>query len=199
MSAEVILKTPTPPAWFAKAAEELEVLILDHANCEKKAASTALGLIFAYSEDEPMCLILSRLAREELRHFEQVSRFMTAQGIAHRRLSPSRYASELRKLVAVEEPLRKLDLLIMGSIVEARSAERFDGLIHVVPKPVAEFYQTLSEAERRHIGVYETQAERTASLLGVDWRARLEALLVREAEIISAPDPQFRFHSGCPA
>jgi len=198
MSDQVVLKASTPDAWFAKASQEIEVLILDHANCEKKAASTALGLIFAYSEDEPMCLILSRLAREELRHFEQVSRLMTAQGIAHRRLSPSRYASELRKLVAVEEPLRKLDLLIMGAIVEARSAERFDGLIGVVPPPVAEFYSTLAEAERRHIGVYETEAERCALQLGVDWKARCDQMLTREAQIIQEPDPQFRFHSGLP-
>ena len=198
MSYAVQLTVATPVQWFERAQQELDVLILDHANCEKKAASTALGLIFAYSEDEPMCWRLSRLAREELRHYEQVSRLMNAHGIAHRRLSPGRYAGELRKLVRVAEPFRKLDLFILGAIIEARSAERFDGLLSVVPKPIADFYQTLAEAERRHIGVYEAEAERTAQELGVDWHARLQVFLAKEAELIQTPDPLFRFHSGLP-
>lgn len=198
MSTQLELNIATPKAWFERAQQELDVLVLDHANCEKKAASTALGLIFAYSEDIAMCWTLSRLAREELRHYEQVSRLMHSQGIAHRRLSPSRYASELRKLVRVEEPWRKIDLLILGAIIEARSAERFDGLIKVVPAPIADFYETLAEAERRHIGVYEVEAARVSAEVGVDVAARIATFLAKEAELVESPDPLFRFHSGLP-
>jgi tRNA-(ms[2]io[6]A)-hydroxylase len=198
MSEFLTLKTPTPSGWLERAAVDIDTLVLDHANCEKKAASTALGLIFAYADDAPMCHTLARLAREELRHFEQVSRLMRAQKIAYRRLSPGRYASELRKGVAVPEPQRKLDLLLLGAIIEARSAERFEALLPIVPQSIAEFYETLAEAERRHIGVYEIEAKRCAEELGLDWRERLEGFLVKEADLIESLDSTFRFHSGRP-
>ncbi len=67
-------------------------LLVDHANCEKKAASTALALMFAYPEDRALCLALARLAREELRHFEQVQKLMARLAVPARRLSPGRYA-----------------------------------------------------------------------------------------------------------
>src|SRR5687767_15275021 len=107
---ETILLAPTPPEWVDYAAAHWAELLIDHANCEKKAASTALALIFAYPEDRVLSVGLSRLAREELRHFEQVERLMKKLSISHVRLKPGRYASELRKLVRTHEPKRKLDL-----------------------------------------------------------------------------------------
>ena len=85
-----ILAAPTPEAWLRVAAARWPEILLDHAYCEKKAASSALALIFAYPEDESQNLELSRLAREELRHFEQVTRMMERLGVAHRRLEPAR-------------------------------------------------------------------------------------------------------------
>ena len=87
-----ILRAPTDPRWYDAAVERWADLLLDHANCEKKAASTALSLMFAYPEDAECAQRLSRLAREELRHFEQVQQVMDELGVAHRRLSPARYA-----------------------------------------------------------------------------------------------------------
>jgi tRNA isopentenyl-2-thiomethyl-A-37 hydroxylase MiaE len=72
----------------------LPTLLIDHANCEKKAASTALALIFAYPEDRALGVALSRLAREELKHFEQVERLMKKLDVSHVRMKPGRYASE---------------------------------------------------------------------------------------------------------
>ncbi len=62
-------------------------LLVDHANCEKKAASTALALMFAYPEDRKLTAALSRLAREELRHFEQVQRMMETLDVPYIRRS----------------------------------------------------------------------------------------------------------------
>src|SRR5258707_15309950 len=90
-----ILAAPTPAAWLDAAAAQWPLLLLDHANCEKKAASTALALLFAYPEDERACLALSRLAREELVHFEQVTRLMRRLNLPFHRLGPSRYAAGL--------------------------------------------------------------------------------------------------------
>ena len=76
-----ILCAPTPEGWVAAAVERWRELLVDHANCEKKAASTAIALMFAYPEDHALAMALSRLAREELRHFEQVQKMMLTLGV----------------------------------------------------------------------------------------------------------------------
>jgi tRNA-(ms[2]io[6]A)-hydroxylase len=123
-----LLGAPTHPAWFALAARRLEDLLLDHASCEKKAASTALALMFTYPEDFELARHMSRLAREELRHFERVQQQLVQLGVGFRRLSPSRYADGLRRSLSRREPQRLRDLLICGALIEARSYERFIGL-----------------------------------------------------------------------
>ena len=120
-----ILKAATPPAWVDAALADLPTLLVDHANCGKKAASTAMALIFAYPEDRSLSVALSRLAREELKHFEQVERLMKKLSLPYARMKPGRYASELRKLVRTHEPKRKLDLMLVHALIEARSCERF--------------------------------------------------------------------------
>ena len=190
-----ILRARTAPAWFDLATERTDELLLDHANCEKKAASTALALMFSYPEDFELAARLSRLAREELRHFERVQQQLTALGIPFRRLSPSRYAEGLRKAVRRAEPERRLDLLLCGALIEARSHERFMGLIGRLPAPLAAFYESLAAAESRHAGLYQQLAARGGLPIG----ERLGELAAVEAELATAPDPEFRFHSGTPA
>jgi tRNA-(ms[2]io[6]A)-hydroxylase len=90
MTMESILLAPTPAAWVDAAVERWRELLVDHANCEKKAASSALALIFAYPEDPVLTLALSRLAREELRHFEQVQKLMCALNVDFERQHPGR-------------------------------------------------------------------------------------------------------------
>ena len=122
------LSGETPSLWFSTATLNISCLLIDHANCEKKAASAALGLIYKYIEHETMLQKLSRLAREELRHFEMVLSLMSSQGVDYEFVSASGYANNLRKNVRTHEPSRLIDLLICGAIVEARSCERFYGL-----------------------------------------------------------------------
>ncbi len=195
----IALKAPTPEAWYAAAAGSLEILLVDHANCEKKAASTALGLMFAYADDAPLGLSLARLAREELRHYEQVVRLLASLGHRYRRLSPGRYAGELRRAVATHEPDRRLDLLILGALIEARSCERFAGLAPRLPPPLGEFYRGLEAAEARHASLYGALASDYATCAGLDWGSRVESLATLEADLATRPDPLLRFHSGAPA
>lgn len=190
-----ILRSPTDPAWFALAAERWGDLLLDHANCEKKAASTALSLMFSYPEDFDLAHRMSRLAREELRHFELVQQKMTELGVVFRRLSPSRYAEGLRRALRRTEPQRCVDLLLCGALIEARSHERFIGLVERLEEPLAGFYASLAAAESRHAGLYLKLAERR----GTDVRARLGELAAVEADLAKSPDTEFRFHSGTPA
>ncbi|NLG75430.1 MAG: tRNA-(ms[2]io[6]A)-hydroxylase [Xanthomonadaceae bacterium] len=190
------LRVPTDAKWFDVACERWQELLLDHANCEKKAASTALSLIFAYAEDLDLTNRLSRLAREELRHFEQVQKHMADAGVAFRRLTPARYAEGLRRAVRRSEPGRQLDLLLCGALIEARSYERFVGLVPKLHEPLASFYRSLAESEARHQSLYLWLAETRAD--AADMQARLAVLSEIEADLATSPDRQFRFHSGTP-
>jgi tRNA-(ms[2]io[6]A)-hydroxylase len=193
---EGILKAATPRAWVEAAVQDLSTLLVDHANCEKKAASTALALIFAYPEDRPLAVALSRLAREELKHFEQVERLMKKLDVPYRRMKPGRYASELRKLVRTHEPRRKLDLMIVHALIEARSCERFRLLARHLPPAVKELYAQLERSEARHFEMYLDFAGREFEADEV--AARLEIFATREAELATSADQELRFHSGPP-
>jgi tRNA-(ms[2]io[6]A)-hydroxylase len=193
---ESILLAATPGAWVDAAVEGWRELLVDHANCEKKAASTALALIFAYPEDTELGLALSRLAREELRHFEQVQGTMTELGVPFSRQKPGRYAAGLRSVMRTSEPGRKLDLLLTGALIEARSCERFRLLAVRLQPPLGRFYARLAESEARHFELYVGLArERGAQA----WEARLSTLAAKEAELATSQDGELRFHSGPPA
>ena len=187
-----ILAAATPEAWIQTAAERWQEILVDHAYCEKKAASSALAFIFAYPELEQQNLALSRLAREELRHFEQVTRLMRRLGVPFTRLRPGRYASGLRAMVRTHEPARRLDLMLIGALIEARSCERFVCLAPHLPPVVGDFYAELARVESRHGELYLELAANA----GDDWRERLAMLAETEADLITAPDTELRFHSG---
>jgi tRNA-(ms[2]io[6]A)-hydroxylase len=169
--------------------------LVDHANCEKKAASTAVALIFAYPEDTRLTVALSRLAREELRHFEQVQRMMTALGVPFERQRPGRYGAGLRSQVRTSARERKLDLLLTGALIEARSCERFRLLAPRLHAPLGGLYEQLSHSEARHFELYVNFAREMAP---DEWRVRLATLATREAELVMEPDEDLRFHSGPP-
>jgi tRNA-(ms[2]io[6]A)-hydroxylase len=197
--ARTILLAPTPESWVDYAVEHWPTLLNDHANCEKKAASTALSLMFAYPDDRKLAAALSRLAREELRHFEQVQRMMESLDVRSVRQKPGRYAAGLRKAMRTTEPGRKLDLLLVGALIEARSAERFRLLVPRVPEPLAAFYATLERSEARHFELYLSFAQAADTSDGEAGSAhRLATLAAREAELATEPDSLFRFHSGAP-
>lgn len=189
------LACATPDAWIAWALENPELLLIDHAQCEKKAASTAMSLLYRYV-DEPLLLTkMSQLAREELLHFEQVVKLMEARGIVYRHLSASRYAEGLRRHVTPQEPARLVDILIIGAYIEARSCERFARLIPHLDVELAKFYRSLVKSEGRHYEDYLMLARHLAPGPIDD---RVAFFAEREAELIATPDKAFRFHSGVP-
>jgi tRNA-(ms[2]io[6]A)-hydroxylase len=190
------LHCATPQAWIEWALANPEILLVDHANCEKKAASTALNLMYRYVDHYRLLTRLSRLAREELRHFEQVIALMKARHVTYPQLTAARYAGERRKLVRSHEPARLVDTLLVGAIIEARSCERFAALVPVLDEELAEFYASLLKSESRHFMDYLKLAEELGSAGEV--AARLPLLLERERELIESPDTEFRFHSGVP-
>ena len=196
---DAFFDTPTPEAWLEAAGERIPELLLDHANCELKAASTALGFLYRYPERTVLAQRMSRLAREELRHFEQVRTIMDDMQVPFERLTASRYAGGLRDAVRDEEPLKLLDMLLVGALIEARSCERFARLAPRLPERLARFYGGLLASESRHFEHYLGFALTESGVSQTELDERLAELKVIEAELITAPDPHFRFHSGPPA
>lgn len=190
--------TPTPEAWIKEACNRLPELLLDHANCELKAASTALGFIYRYSDRRELSHRMSRLAREELRHFEQAKVLMDEMEIPFERLSASRYAGQLRQAVRREEPDHLLDMLLVGALIEARSCERFAALVPHLPDSLSKFYAGLLSSEARHFEHYLEFARKEVDVSEENFDQRLADLKSLEARLISEPDDQFRFHSGVP-
>lgn len=185
----------TPPSWIEAALQHPHILLIDHANCEKKAAATALNLMHRYIENDRLLNKMSRLAREELRHFEQVIKLMKRRGIPYRPVSASRYAAALREPVRKQEPGRLVDILIVGALIEARSCERFAALAPHVDPELGDFYLSLLKSEARHFEDYLNLAA-AASPDPID--ARVAEFVELEQALIEAPDTEFRFHSGPP-
>lgn len=190
------LGSETPAAWIECALQNQDILLVDHANCEKKAASTALNLMYRYVEFPQLLQKLSRLAREELRHFEQVHAIMRKRNIEYPQLNTSRYAGGLRDQVSKQEPMRLVDTLIVGAIIEARSCERFAALAPRLDDELNHFYTSLLKSESRHFMDYLALAKQVADEAQV--ARRTEELLRVENALIADPDPEFRFHSGVP-
>lgn len=194
---QAFLGCSTPQAWIDIAAmpESLPVLLIDHAHCEKKAASTAMNLMFRYVDRSDLLNKMSRLAREELIHFEQCLSLMEARGIEYGHMSPARYASGLRAQVRTSEPGRLVDLLIIGAFIEARSCERFAELAPYLDDELCKFYRSLLKSEGRHYQDYLSLAKAYAGEPIDDRVAEFRAI---EAQLIQEPDAEFRFHSGLP-
>lgn len=189
------LGCPTPEAWIQRALKEPEILLIDHAHCEKKAASTALNLMFRYVEYPELLDKMSRLAREELRHFEQVLALMRQRGVAYRHSEASRYAQGLRRHARTDEPHRLVDILIIGAFIEARSCERFAALAERVDRELGSFYRSLLKSEARHYQDY-LQLARQYAVGPIE--QRIQVFRQHEQQLIETPDPEFHFHSGLP-
>lgn len=189
----------TPDEWVDEACRRIPELLLDHANCELKAASTALGFLYRYPDRTGLAQRMSRLAREELRHFEQVRSIMQDMNVPFDRLSASRYAGGLRAAVRDDEPHKLLDLLLVGALIEARSCERFAKLAPHLPSKLGKFYSGLLASEARHFEHYIELAKTECEVSDDEIEARLTELKQLEANLITDPDPQFRFHSGTPS
>jgi len=197
-TAEELLLLATPEQWLEHALNNQTLLLIDHANCEKKAASTALSLMYRYVQFPDLLHKMSRLAREELRHFEQVLAIIQARSIEYVQLTASRYAGALHKLCDKNEPNRLVDTLLIGALIEARSYERFKALAPLLDDELRLFYSSLLKSEKRHFQDYILLAKECSGLNDTEILERLSPLAEKEASLICDPDSTFRFHSGLP-
>jgi tRNA-(ms[2]io[6]A)-hydroxylase len=177
-----ILKRPTPQTWVKAALANFDAVLIDHAHCEKKAAASAMSLVAAYPDRSRMVRQLVRLARQELRHFEQVHSRLVARGLTLGRDGGDPYAQALLALARSGEPARLIDRLLVFALIEARSHERLCLLAEALPdKESRDFYRTLAEAEAGH---YQLFLQLARDNLGADVDRRLEALAEEESRII---------------
>lgn len=192
------LACETPAVWVEVASrpDNLALLLIDHANCEKKAAATALALMHRYTGHHRLLERMSRLAREELRHFEQVIGLLRRRNIDYTAVSASRYAGAMRERARRSEPGRLVDTLLIGAIIEARSCERFAALAPHLDAELSLFYRSLLKSEARHFQDYLSLAQEAAG--GAAIGDRCGELLASEAELVQSADDELRFHSGVP-
>lgn len=188
------LQCDTSERWLEQVDADLPAILIDHAHCEKKAAGTALNLIFAYVENIELCREMTEIVREELEHFHMVLDLLAKRRIRFRRLTPSSYGRQLNDLVRKQEPQRAVDRLLVAGIIEARSCERFHVLSeHVKDTELAEFYRSLFESEARHHTTYTRLAKDFAPDDVVT--ARLDELAAAEAQIVTRGEELPRMHS----
>jgi len=190
----------TPKVWVDYALNHLDLVLIDHAQCEKKAAAAAMSLMHRHPDRFELLMKMSQLAREELLHFEQVVKLLLDRAIPYQSLTPGRYAKKLRKHLRTSELGRFIDLLIIGAIIEARSCERFaaliPGLVAQGEVGLAKYYRSLIKSEARHFEDYLALAELYSDKPVAE---RIKALLEAEQQLIESPDNEFRFHSGIPS
>ncbi|MFQ5416469.1 MAG: tRNA-(ms[2]io[6]A)-hydroxylase [Myxococcota bacterium] len=188
------LVAPTAPEWTSRVLADLDELLLDHAQCEKKAAGMAVQLLFRYPHHGFLLRPLSEVARDELTHFEQVLGILRERGVPFRNQRPSPYAGRLKQQVRQREPERLIDTLLCCAIIEARSCERFALLAEAVSDDgLAVFYRSLLASEARHHRIYVEFAYRLAST--PDVRSRLSELSAIESEIICQAPAWCRMHT----
>jgi len=180
------LPCKTPDRWLENALDNQAIMLIDHANCEKKAASTAMNLIYRYVDNFELINKMSRLIREEMRHFEQVIAIMRRRDIF--------VASGLRELARNDDPGKLIDILVIGAFIEARSCERFARLAPYLDSELEAFYLSLLKSEGRHFKDYLSLAEKAAGDQTIE--ERIAFFAKREQHLIEHPDEVFRFHSG---
>lgn len=182
----------TDPGWTARMAPHLPTLLLDHAHCEKKAASTAINLLFKYQWDAGLVRPLSELAREELTHFERMLDELERAGIPFAPIPPSPYAGRLYKVVRPTEPDRLLDTLLVCAFIEARSCDRMTRLLPALSPAQAEVYRELLASEARHHATYVDLALARFPR-DIVW-ARIAEIAAHEDQVLQGEPEEPRLH-----
>lgn len=188
------LQSESQARWLRQVDESLPEILIDHAHCEHKAASTAMSLLGSYVDCRELAREMTVIIQEELEHFHQVLDLLERRGIPFRKLRPGTYGKRLNQWVRPHEPDRAVDRLLIAGLIEARSCERFKLLRdHVQDRELQEFYGSLFESEARHHTTYLRLARLFQDPDAV--RVRLDELSSAEASIIADGHPLPRMHS----
>jgi len=188
------LQSVSQQRWLTQVDESLEEILVDHAHCEYKAAANAMSIMGAYIENEEICREMTEIIEEELEHFYLVLALLKRRGIEFRNQQAGHYGRELNGLVRARGAERAVDRMLVASLIEARSCERFSLLAdHVQDEELSVFYRSLFESEARHHTTYVRMGKQFA--LDDVVKKRLQELSALEAEIIGKGNPLPRMHS----
>jgi tRNA 2-(methylsulfanyl)-N6-isopentenyladenosine37 hydroxylase len=194
------LRYATPPEWAMGVLGARLELLNDHAHLEKKAAANALELLNRWPEPRPpenWVAAMTAVARDEVEHLAVVCRLLARRGGRLTKQHSNPYAADLRRLVRQGTgPAELVDRLLVSSLIEARSCERFKllGEATADDAELRKLYRGLSASEHGHYLSFLQLAEQIESKAEVD--ERWDEMLDAEAEIIARQPPGPRMHSG---
>jgi tRNA-(ms[2]io[6]A)-hydroxylase len=187
------LQSATDSEWLALVIANTDKLLADHAYCEQKAAASAMSLINKYPDDPFLVKAMLKLAHEELEHFELLYDLLQQRGIPLGAIDKDPYVAELLPLCRKHGKDALVDRLLVASLIEARSAERFRLLAdHLPDEELRAMYKDLFITESRHHTVFVNLAAHYAPK--EDVKARLEELSKQEAEIVARLPVAPRMH-----
>jgi tRNA 2-(methylsulfanyl)-N6-isopentenyladenosine37 hydroxylase len=179
------LQCASSEEWIESVNRDPATVLADHAHCEKKAATMAISLLNRYPEKKELVRAMAELAQEEMGHFMQVVEKMDERGFDLTRDLGDGYVQQLHSQIRKQEPHRLLDSLIVSSLVEARSCERFSLLSeHCEDEDLKAFYRSLLESEARHRSEFLKLARLYYDRNDVD--ARLKEMSAFEADIVKS-------------
>lgn len=179
------LKLPTDPRWVEIAAQNLEEILVDHAYCEQKAASTGISMILQYPEKEKLVKVMTELVAEEWSHFTMVLKELERRGYKLGNQRKDEYAVELLNTIRKggHRDRQLLDKLLVNALIEARSCERFKMLSEKVEDPeLSKFYNELMVSEAGHYRTFIDLAKEY--LPEKEVKERWQELLNFEKELI---------------
>lgn len=185
------LELPTDPRWTDIASMQLGEILIDHAYCEQKAASSCISLIVHYPEKEKMVEVLTPIVSEEWGHFQRVLKELKKRGIPLGRQRKDEYVGQLLKLIRNKGDYEEafLDRLLICALIEARSCERFKLLSEALDDvSLQKFYRELMISEAGHYRTFIELAEEYLSKEQV--RSRWKELLHEEGKIIVSLKPR---------
>lgn len=187
------LKAPTDDRWLEQVLRHPERLLADHAHCEKKAAATAMSLMAKYPDDRVLVRSMLHLAQEELEHFARLYAVLEQRNLPLGYMEQDRYVKELLTLCRPQGVEHTVDRLLVFSLVEARSCERFVLLAKHLPDPELQaLYHELSFSEAGHHQLFVSLAGHYQPKTVV--AERLDELTTQEAEILRRLPPGPRMH-----
>lgn len=187
------LKCASNAEWAAAAVADMDTLLIDHLHAEKKAASTALSLINRYPDRALLVDHMIGHAQEELEHFALVLGHLKQRGVTLRHDVPDAYVNSLLAHARKDEPARLLDALIVAALIEARSCERFQLLVEILPDgPERDLFDGLMPSEARHYAMFLNLAREYFP--ASDVQARLDAFTDLEADIVRSLPNEPRMH-----
>lgn len=184
---DIELLAATPPAWTECVINGFDHFLLDHASAERKASAMAISFVVQYPNRYELHDPMIRLAREELRHYQQVMKLIRARELLWERDEKDPYVRALLARLSTETNRRLLDRLLMGGVIEARGVERFGLVAQAHPDAdLRKFYQQLSESEARHASLFPDLAQHFFEKQEIE--ARLTQWLAWEKEaMLSVP------------